>query len=149
MSDCGPHSEPCFVLIRRVASTLDQIPGSCSPIPSRQILHCAVNYFRFLGFLLWFVLGPGSLREAPGGPGKAHGWPSGPSRGLPERPGPGSKNLKTNMCCRALLSGREFESARGSTVAIVRQTRKLADRERPILHCRGWLFDLSEVRLRP
>ncbi len=38
-----------------------------------QPLHCSVNSFRFLGFLLWFVLGPGGLREAPGGPGKAHG----------------------------------------------------------------------------
>ncbi len=26
-----------------------------------------------LGFLLWFVLGPGGLLEASGGPGKAHG----------------------------------------------------------------------------
>ncbi len=35
--------------------------------------YCSVNSFRFLGFLLWFVLGPGGLRETPGGPGKAHG----------------------------------------------------------------------------
>ena len=40
-----------------------------------QFPHCSVNSFRFLGFLLWFVLGPGDLREAPGGPGKAHGYP--------------------------------------------------------------------------
>ena len=31
------------------------------------------NYFRFLGFLLWYVLCPGGLLEAPGGPRKAHG----------------------------------------------------------------------------
>ncbi len=31
--------------------------------------------------MLLFVLGPGGLREAPGGPGKGHGWFSGPSRG--------------------------------------------------------------------
>ncbi len=36
-------------------------------------LLCSVNSFRFLGFLIGFVLGPGGLREAPGGPGKAHG----------------------------------------------------------------------------
>ncbi len=30
------------------------------------------QFFRFLGSLLWFVLGYGGRREAPGGPGKAH-----------------------------------------------------------------------------
>ncbi len=35
-------------------------------------LHRSVSFFRVLGFLLWFVLGPGGPREAPGGPGKAH-----------------------------------------------------------------------------
>ncbi len=33
-----------------------------APSGSR-ILHCSVNSFRFLGFLLWFVSGPGGLRE--------------------------------------------------------------------------------------
>ncbi len=31
------------------------------------------HFFRFLGFVLWCVLGAGGLREAPGGPAKAHG----------------------------------------------------------------------------
>jgi hypothetical protein len=53
-------------------------------IPSRRDLHRSVNSFRFLCFLLWFVLGPGGPREAPGGPGKAHGW-------LLWAPGPGQK----------------------------------------------------------
>ncbi len=35
-------------------------------------LHRSVNYFRFLGFLLCFVLGPGAP-GGPRGPGKAHG----------------------------------------------------------------------------
>ncbi len=51
----------------------------CSGHPS---LHC----FRLLSFLLWFVLGPGGLRKAPGGPGKANGRPWGPPG-----PGPGQK----------------------------------------------------------
>ncbi len=76
---------------------------SLSPQPQ---LHRSVNSSRFLGFLLWFVLGPGGLREAPGGPGKAHGWLWGASRGPPDTPGPGSKNLKTHTFCRARLSGR-------------------------------------------
>ncbi len=29
-------------------------------------LHCSVNSFRFLCFLLWFFLGPGGLRKATG-----------------------------------------------------------------------------------
>ena len=30
---------------------------------------------RFLGLVIWFVLGAGGLRKRPGGPGKAHGGP--------------------------------------------------------------------------
>ncbi len=69
-------------------------------------LHCLINSFRFLCFLLWFVLGPGGLREAPEGPGNAHGGLWGASPGPPEPPGPGSKNITTHTCCGALLSGR-------------------------------------------
>ncbi len=39
------------------------------------MLHCSMNSFRFLCCLLWFVLGAGSHREAPGSPGNAHGPP--------------------------------------------------------------------------
>ncbi len=56
-------------------------------------LHCSNNYFRFLGFLLWFGLGPGGLREAPGNPGKAHGGLWG-SLGLRTSPGPRQKTQK-------------------------------------------------------
>ncbi len=57
-------------------------------------LHCLINSFRFLGFLLWFVLGPGGSREAPGGPGKPHGYPREIHQKPPEAPGPGSKKHK-------------------------------------------------------
>ena len=33
---------------------------------TQQLLHRSVNSFRFLRLLLWFALGPGDLREAPG-----------------------------------------------------------------------------------
>jgi hypothetical protein len=56
--------------------------------------------FRFLGFVLWFVLGFESLREAPGGPGEAHGGRSGASRGPPDPPGPGSQKTKILSFCR-------------------------------------------------
>jgi hypothetical protein len=46
--------------------------------------HCLINSFRFLGFLLWFVLRPGALREALGGPGKAHAPSLGQRRVLQE-----------------------------------------------------------------
>ncbi len=78
-------------------------------------LDCLINSFRFLGFLLWFVVGPGCLQEGPGGPGKVHGGPSGTSRRPQGHPGPGSKNLKTHACCRALLSGPvDFEAMSSS-----------------------------------
>jgi hypothetical protein len=51
------------------------------------------------------------LREAPRGPGKAHGWLWGASRGPRTPPGPGSKNTKTNTFCRARLSGRAMQTA--------------------------------------
>ncbi len=66
-------------------------------------LDCLITSFRLLGFLLWFVLGPRGLREAPRDPGNAHGGLWGASRGPS---GPGAKNLKTYTFCRALLSGR-------------------------------------------
>ncbi len=66
--------------------------------------HCLINCFRFQGFLLWFVLGPGGPREAPGNPGKADGGLWGTSRGPP---GPGSAFSKTHIFCRALVSGPE------------------------------------------
>jgi hypothetical protein len=37
--------------------------------------------FRFLGFLLWFVVGSGRLQGGPGGPRKAHGGRQGASGG--------------------------------------------------------------------
>ncbi len=69
-------------------------------------VHCSIIFSRFLGFLLWFVLGPGGLRKDPAGPGKAHGELWGASRGPPDPPVPRSVNLETRNCCRALLSGR-------------------------------------------
>jgi hypothetical protein len=96
--------------------------------------HCLVNSFRFLDFLLWFVLGPGGLRLAPRGPGKAHGWLWGAPRGPPELPGPGSQNLKNLYFCRALLRGR--------VKAIERQPTPASDRSyqashRPLYHTMG------------
>ncbi len=57
--------------------------GACFPEhPSLEypFLHCLIDAFRFLGFLLWFVLGPEGLRGASLGP--------------PDPSGPGSKNIK-------------------------------------------------------
>ncbi len=67
----------CLSLSGTKATILDEIG---------RYLHRSVKVFRLLGFLLCFVLDPGGLREAPGGPGKAHGqlWgglPGAPSRG--------------------------------------------------------------------
>jgi hypothetical protein len=72
---------------------------------SLHLLHRSINYFRFLICLLRFVLGPGGLREAPGGPGKAHGELWGAPRGSPDPPGPGSTKHKNPYFCRARLSG--------------------------------------------
>ncbi len=52
------------------------------------------RFFGFLGLFAWLAVGPGSLREAPRGPGKAHGGPWGSSRGPPDLPEPGVKNTK-------------------------------------------------------
>ncbi len=52
--------------------------------------------------LLWLVLGPGGLRKAPGGPGKAHVGLWGASE-FPQ--GPGQTNKKTHTFCEALSSG--------------------------------------------
>ena len=99
-------------------------PGPASRLPklakasrvyglAERYLLCSVNAFRFLGLLLWFVLGPGGLREAPGGPRKAHGWlwelPTGP--GLP--PGPGQHKFKTYTFCKGRLSGRGIVESDG------------------------------------
>ncbi len=43
-------------------------------------------------------------REPPGGPRRAFGG----APGALDTPGPGSNNIKTRICCRALLSGRGF-----------------------------------------
>ncbi len=57
-------------------------------------LHCSINSFRFLCFLIWFVLGPGGLwgplrpRE---GPRRGLGGPPGCLR---TPPGPGQKTFK-------------------------------------------------------
>ncbi len=75
-------------------------------VRERRSLHCLINCFSFRGFSLCFVLGPGGLREAPGGPGKAHRGLWGACRGPPDPPEPESKNLRTHTFCRALLSGR-------------------------------------------
>ena len=56
-------------------------PGGPEPGPP---LHCSINSFRFLAFLLWFVLGPGGLRRPTEGSGGA-------SWGSPDPPGPGKK----------------------------------------------------------
>jgi hypothetical protein len=58
-----------------------------------------------IGFLVWFVVGPGGFRVGPGSPRNSGGWPCWASRRSPEPPGPGPKNTKTHIVCRALLSG--------------------------------------------
>ncbi len=68
-------------------------------------LNCLINFFRFLGFLLWFVLGPGGLREAPGSPGRPTEGSGGPSGG-PLLPRARVEKLKNQTCWGALLSGR-------------------------------------------
>jgi hypothetical protein len=71
-----PFLEPeCLAAILVPISEAINLPGfgTESGFVSVPWLHCAINSFRFLGFFLWFVLGPESLQEAPGGPGKAHG----------------------------------------------------------------------------
>ncbi len=52
----------------------------------------------------------GLSREAPAGPGdpgNAHGGLREASRGPPDPPGPGSKNLKTNTFCRPIERPRK------------------------------------------
>ncbi len=70
------------------------------------VLGRLINTFRFPPFLLWFVLGPGGFWEGTGGPQKANGRPSETSRGPPEHPGPGPKNLRNHTFYRVLFSGR-------------------------------------------
>ncbi len=64
-----------------------------------------------IGFVVWFVVGPGRSREGPGSPRNPEGWPWVAFRGHPGPLGPGPKNIKTHNLCRALLSGlaRDFE----------------------------------------
>ncbi len=64
-------------------------------VQRRNVVHVfnldrSVNPFRFIGFLFWFVLGPGGIRK-----------------GLPGPPGaPGQQKIKAYTFCRAPLSGR-------------------------------------------
>ncbi len=62
-------------------------------------LHCLIDAFRFLGFLLWF-------REAPGGPGKAHGG------------GARVRKPKAHTFRRALLNGPDTGRGRSSHEAL-------------------------------
>ncbi len=57
--------------------------------PRQPRLDCLINPQVFYGFVFWFVLGPGGLREAPGDPGKAHG--QGPPGSLRSPRGPGQR----------------------------------------------------------
>jgi hypothetical protein len=62
-----------------------------------------------MGLLLWFVLGPGGLREAPGAPGE------GPRRalgGLPEPPGARVKKPKNPYFLHCPIEWSSFWSAR-------------------------------------
>ncbi len=63
-------------------------------------LHCSINSFRFLRFLLWFVLGPEGLREAPG---KAHGGLCWASPGAPGAPGARVQKPKNPYCLQGPL----------------------------------------------
>jgi hypothetical protein len=66
-----------------------------------QYLDRLINTFGFLSFLLWFVLGPGDLRAAPGSP-QAH-------MALADFLGAcgprGMNNIQIHNCCGALFSG--------------------------------------------
>jgi hypothetical protein len=125
-SECGVNPDPP---LRRLRSPLPGPPDKNSDVTykvsegtatftllekhvrdSAEVCHliCSVKSLRFLGSLLWFVLGPGGLQEAPGDRGNAHGGLSGASREPPDPLGPGSENLKVHTFCRVLLSGRVF-----------------------------------------
>ncbi len=90
------HSQTCPPPSPAAASAAAQLDFASMLRPvdhfsGHSFLHCSINSFRCLGFLLWFVLGPRGLRKAPGSPGKAHG-------GLgSDSPGPGSQKPK-NQC---------------------------------------------------
>jgi hypothetical protein len=96
--------------------------------------HCSSNSFRFLGFLHWFVLGPGGLWQAPGGPGKAHGELWG---GLLTTRGPGQKNPKTNSFCGALLRGQDTEEVTSRKLPRESCHEEVATRRLPRGHCSG------------
>ncbi len=72
-----------------------------------RVLHCSIKSCRFLRFLHCFLLGPRSFRRPPEAPRRLADGSGGPPGGPRTTPGPGSKHLKTNTFCSALLSGRE------------------------------------------
>ncbi len=53
------------------------------------LLDCSIDLFWLIGFLVWFVLGPGASGWAPKSP-KPRRVALGGLRGPPEPPGPGS-----------------------------------------------------------
>ncbi len=61
-----------------------------------------VKTFRFLLCLLWFVVGPGGLREGPKAPGRPTESSVGPPGGFRS---PRGRGKNTYWFCRALLSG--------------------------------------------
>ncbi len=83
-------ARPRGVCLRRRGEVRSGVEDQAGPGPRR--LHCSVNSLRFLGFLLWFVLGPGGLRE---GPLEVSETPTnscwGPPGGSRSPPGPGQK----------------------------------------------------------
>ncbi len=60
------------VNVGRRSPNIDEIKADFE-IYNKPKFRCSVKCFRFSVFELRFVLGPGGLREARGGPGKAHG----------------------------------------------------------------------------
>ncbi len=83
---------PCVPGTRDFPNVYTLDLGTISPL---------LNHVLEVSKSLWFVLGPGGLREAPGGPGKAYGGLWGPPGGPPYPPGPRPKNLKTHILLRA------------------------------------------------
>ncbi len=73
-------SQVCW--LKRVVSSRRPPTQIYKISPGSPELHSLINLLRFVGFLIWFVLGPGGLRKTPRGLGKAHvglwGPPGGP-----------------------------------------------------------------------
>ncbi len=67
---------------------------------SGQQLDLLTNTFRFLGFLVWFVVDPRGLREGSGGPRKAHGGPWRDFPGALGDPGARAKKAKNQYFLR-------------------------------------------------